>query len=179
MFVFSRFDIAPLASASVAQVHAAKLKTGEEVVVKVVRPGLKPIIGSDLAWLFILAKTAERNRDNALFVGFAPAEDPQIVISVMIENGELKGVVKNPNYRGISDQFWADPYAFTSPDGEPVLEFSARVVSLRGSSANTAMVNTPCAVVGRVMLKPGSTLRVLAVSTTCCRVMPGAAGPDE
>ena len=29
-------------------------------------------------------KTAERNRDNALFVGFAPAEDPQIVISVMI-----------------------------------------------------------------------------------------------
>ncbi|MGO3620588.1 MAG: penicillin-binding protein 2, partial [Pseudomonas helleri] len=36
-------------------------------------------------------KTAERNRDNALFVGFAPAEDPQIVISVMIENGEAGG----------------------------------------------------------------------------------------
>ena len=58
--VFSRFDIEPLASASVAQVHSAKLKTGEEVVVKVVRPGLKPIIGSDLAWLFILARVAER-----------------------------------------------------------------------------------------------------------------------
>jgi len=58
--VFARFDVAPLASASVAQVHAAQLKTGEEVVVKVVRPGLKPIIGSDLAWLFILAKIAER-----------------------------------------------------------------------------------------------------------------------
>lgn len=58
--VFSRFDVAPLASASVAQVHAARLKTGEEVVVKVVRPGLKTIIGSDLAWLFILAKIAER-----------------------------------------------------------------------------------------------------------------------
>ena len=58
--VFSRFDETPLASASVAQVHAARLKTGEEVVVKVVRPGLKPIIGQDLAWLFILARTAER-----------------------------------------------------------------------------------------------------------------------
>jgi ubiquinone biosynthesis protein len=58
--MFARFDVAPLASASVAQVHAAQLKTGEEVVVKVVRPGLKPIIGSDLAWLFILAKIAER-----------------------------------------------------------------------------------------------------------------------
>ncbi|RMN29774.1 putative protein kinase UbiB, partial [Pseudomonas cannabina] len=58
--VFSRFDETPLASASVAQVHAACLKTGEEVVVKVVRPGLKPIIGQDMAWLFILARIAER-----------------------------------------------------------------------------------------------------------------------
>ena len=58
--VFSRFDVEPLASASVAQVHAAQLKTGEEVVVKVIRPGLKPIIGQDLAWLFILARAAER-----------------------------------------------------------------------------------------------------------------------
>ncbi len=58
--VFSRFDVTPLASASVAQVHSARLKTGEEVVVKVVRPGLKPIISQDLAWLFILARTAER-----------------------------------------------------------------------------------------------------------------------
>ena len=58
--VFSRFDVEPLASASVAQVHAAQLKTGEEVVVKVIRPGLKPIIGQDLAWLFVLARAAER-----------------------------------------------------------------------------------------------------------------------
>lgn len=58
--VFSRFDITPLASASVAQVHAAQLRTGEEVVVKVVRPGLKPVISQDLAWLFLLARMAER-----------------------------------------------------------------------------------------------------------------------
>ncbi len=58
--VFSRFDVEPLASASVAQVHAARLKSGEEVVVKVVRPGLKPIIAADIAWLFLIAKGAER-----------------------------------------------------------------------------------------------------------------------
>ncbi len=58
--VFSRFDIEPLASASVAQVHAAQLKSGEEVVVKVIRPGLKPVIAQDLAWLFLLARAAER-----------------------------------------------------------------------------------------------------------------------
>jgi ubiquinone biosynthesis protein len=58
--VFSRFDVEPLASASVAQVHSAQLKSGEEVVVKVVRPGLKPVIGQDLAWLFLLARLAEK-----------------------------------------------------------------------------------------------------------------------
>jgi len=58
--VFNRFDIEPLASASVAQVHAAQLKNGEEVVVKVIRPGLKPVIAQDLAWLFLLARAAER-----------------------------------------------------------------------------------------------------------------------
>lgn len=58
--VFARFDNKPLASASVAQVHAAQLRSGEEVVVKVVRPNLRPIINQDLAWLFLLARTAER-----------------------------------------------------------------------------------------------------------------------
>lgn len=58
--VFARFDVEPLASASVAQVHAAQLKSGEEVVVKVIRPGLRPIIRSDLAWLFLAARIAEK-----------------------------------------------------------------------------------------------------------------------
>ena len=63
--VFCRFDVTPLASASMAQVHAAQLKTGEEVVVKVIRPGLRRVIGQDLAWLFILARTAERFSSDA------------------------------------------------------------------------------------------------------------------
>ncbi len=58
--VFARFDEQPMASASIAQVHAAQLKSGEEVVVKVIRPGLKPIIRQDLAWLFLLARMAEK-----------------------------------------------------------------------------------------------------------------------
>lgn len=58
--VFSRFEREPLASASVAQVHTAQLKSGEEVVVKVIRPNLEPVIRSDIAWLHILARTAER-----------------------------------------------------------------------------------------------------------------------
>ena len=57
---FARFDITPLASASIAQVHAAQLKSGEEVVVKVIRPNLLPVIKQDIAWLFLLARLAEK-----------------------------------------------------------------------------------------------------------------------
>ncbi|MGE3693492.1 MAG: AarF/UbiB family protein, partial [Novosphingobium sp.] len=41
--VFSEFSPVPLAAASIAQVYAARLKTGEEVVVKVRRPGIEAV----------------------------------------------------------------------------------------------------------------------------------------
>ncbi|MGH9035041.1 MAG: ABC1 kinase family protein, partial [Acidimicrobiia bacterium] len=47
--VFSAFDRKPLAAASIAQVHAARLVTGEEVVVKVQRPDVARLVRSDLA----------------------------------------------------------------------------------------------------------------------------------
>ncbi|MDY7560837.1 penicillin-binding protein 2 [Pseudomonas sp. 10B1] len=53
-------------------------------------------------------KTLERNRDNALFVGFAPAEKPKIVVSVMIENGEAGGRVAGPVVRQILDAWLLD-----------------------------------------------------------------------
>lgn len=52
--LFDRFDTAPLASASIAQVHAARLHTGEEVVVKVQRPTVATVVHRDIevmAWL--------------------------------------------------------------------------------------------------------------------------------
>ncbi|CAK0768708.1 ubiquinone biosynthesis protein UbiB [Gammaproteobacteria bacterium] len=58
--LFQTFDETPLASASVAQVHAARLHNGREVVVKVLRPGIRPIIRRDLALLYTLADLAQR-----------------------------------------------------------------------------------------------------------------------
>jgi ubiquinone biosynthesis protein len=57
--LFGRFDPAPLAAASIAQVHAATLPDGREVVVKVLRPGMREIIGRDLEVLHTLAGLAE------------------------------------------------------------------------------------------------------------------------
>ncbi|MCG8672158.1 MAG: ubiquinone biosynthesis regulatory protein kinase UbiB [Pseudomonadales bacterium] len=54
--LFSEFERKPLASASVAQVHTAVLPTGEDVVVKVVRPGIEKVVKRDVALLKSMAK---------------------------------------------------------------------------------------------------------------------------
>ena len=59
--LFAEFDREPLASASVAQVHGAKLPNGEEVVVKVIRPGIDKVIGKDIALMLHIARFLERN----------------------------------------------------------------------------------------------------------------------
>jgi ubiquinone biosynthesis protein len=57
--VFAWFDREPLAAASVAQVHAARLRSGAEVVVKVQRPGIRPVVEHDLDIVARLARTVE------------------------------------------------------------------------------------------------------------------------
>ena len=50
----------PLASASIAQVHGAILKTGEDVVIKVLRPDVLPVIKRDISLLYIIAELAAK-----------------------------------------------------------------------------------------------------------------------
>jgi ubiquinone biosynthesis protein len=57
---FAAFDEIPLAAASIAQVHAANLRDGTEVVVKVLRPGMHAVIQRDLEVLYALASLAQR-----------------------------------------------------------------------------------------------------------------------
>lgn len=58
--VFAEFDSQALAAASIAQVHAARLRSGEDVVVKLLRPGVRLRIERDLEVLYALARLAER-----------------------------------------------------------------------------------------------------------------------
>lgn len=58
--VFSDFNEQPLAAASIAQVHRATLKSGQQVVVKVQRPGIRGIIENDIGVLYQLAGLLEK-----------------------------------------------------------------------------------------------------------------------
>ena len=58
--LFAEFSPDPMASASVAQVHAATLPNGQKVVVKVLRPGIEKVIRQDLGLMYLMAGLLEK-----------------------------------------------------------------------------------------------------------------------
>ena len=59
--IFAQFEEQPLASASIGQVHKARLKDGKEAAVKVQRPGIERVIEVDLEIMMYLARLMERH----------------------------------------------------------------------------------------------------------------------
>ena len=59
--LFAYIDQVPLAAASIAQVHRARLNSGEDVVIKVRRPGIVEVVEADIGALMALAGLAERH----------------------------------------------------------------------------------------------------------------------
>ena len=95
--VFASFDRRPLAAASVAQVHAARLRSGAEVVVKVQRPGIRAVVERDLDIVARLARSLEGRTSWArsigareLAVGFADAVREEL--DFRIEAANMAGV---------------------------------------------------------------------------------------
>lgn len=67
------------------------------------------------------SKVQERHRDHALFIGFAPAERPQIAVAVMVENGESGSGVAAPVVKQVLDAW------LLGPDGELKPEYRVPV----------------------------------------------------
>ncbi|MCP4766826.1 MAG: ubiquinone biosynthesis regulatory protein kinase UbiB [Gammaproteobacteria bacterium] len=63
---FRQFDEKELASASIAQVYGAELHDGQQVIVKIVRPGIEALIRRDIAVLMMLAQMADRYWSEAI-----------------------------------------------------------------------------------------------------------------
>ncbi|MFQ6041813.1 MAG: ABC1 kinase family protein, partial [Candidatus Poribacteria bacterium] len=59
--IFMEFEQTPFAAASIAQVHRAKLNTGEPVVVKIQRPGIYQLVETDINILSAIAKLLEKH----------------------------------------------------------------------------------------------------------------------
>jgi ubiquinone biosynthesis protein len=73
--LFATFDQYPLAAASIAQVHRARLRDGDEVVVKVQRPDIERLVARDLDILRRLASAAEERADWARRIGSVALAD--------------------------------------------------------------------------------------------------------
>ena len=107
--VFERFDKEPLAAASIAQVHTATLKSGHEVIIKVLRPGVEKQIERDLAVLRLIANLADRHWEHAKRL--KPLEVVEEYENTIIDELDLMREAANcaqlkRNFQG-SDQLYA------------------------------------------------------------------------
>jgi ubiquinone biosynthesis protein len=103
---FESFDPQPLGSASIAQVHRARLKDGSTVVVKVQRPGVIQTINEDLNVLYFLAELLETYvEESRLF-------NPMDIVDEYFKTLELETnfAVEANNIRRFQENFATDPH---------------------------------------------------------------------
>lgn len=102
--IFESFEPNPLGSASIAQVHKAKLKSGEEIVIKVQRPGIVATINDDLSVLYFLAELIEK------YIEEARPFNPVGVVDEYFKTLELETnfLIEANNIRRFSENFQND-----------------------------------------------------------------------
>jgi penicillin-binding protein 2 len=82
------------------------------------KTGTAQVVGIRQGAKYDESRVAERHRDHALFVAFAPAEAPRIAVAVMVENGGHGGSTAAPMARAVFDYYLLGK----KPQGVPVLE---------------------------------------------------------
>ena len=95
-------------------------KVGESSVYRIAgKSGTAQVVAIRQGEKYDSAKLAERHRDHALFVAFAPVHDPKIAVAVMVENGESGSGVAAPVAKQVMDAWLLDE------DGKLKAEFTA------------------------------------------------------
>lgn len=135
--LYASFEAAPMASASVAQVHAATLHSGEEVVVKVVRPDIEPVIRQDIALLYTLARLVERHvQDGRRLRPVEVVNDYELVILDELDLGreaanasQLRRNFEGSNLVYVPKVYWdyscRDVFTMERISGIPVTDMAA------------------------------------------------------
>jgi ubiquinone biosynthesis protein len=111
---FAEFNRQPVASASVAQVHFARLHDGKEVAVKVLRPDIEPVIKRDLELLYALARlalrywpTARRLRPVEVVDEFAKTLADELDLMREAANAsQLRGNFENDSRMYVPEVYW-------------------------------------------------------------------------
>jgi penicillin-binding protein 2 len=87
----------PGGTAAVAGTGAAYVFAG--------KTGTSQVVGMKQGEKYVESKIQERHRDHALFIAYAPAENPKIALSVLVENGGHGGATAAPIARLVMDYF--------------------------------------------------------------------------
>lgn len=132
--VFAAFDPLTVASASVAQVHKARLHSGETVAVKIIRPNIRPVIENDLAlldtlanWLTVLWSDGRRLRPREVVAEFAKhLEDELDLMREAANCAQLGRNFKGSHLLAVPDVYWdyctPEVMVMTWMDGTPVAQ---------------------------------------------------------
>lgn len=95
-------------------------KVGDTAVYRIAgKSGTAQVVAIKQGEKYDSKKLNERHRDHALFVAFAPAENPQIVVAVMVENGESGSGVAAPVVKKVMDAWLLDEHGQLKPEFQP------------------------------------------------------------
>ncbi len=160
--VFSSVETEPLASASVAQVHAATLADGRPVVVKVQRPGAIAQVAADLDLLDQVTRSLDRNAGwaraiglNDLARGFAASLTEELDYRVEVDN--MAAVRASLAARGVRVPWVADAFCSSRLivmerfDGTPVAQASNLIAGLDAGVRTAAAQRLLDAVLGQIV----------------------------
>ncbi|MDD5240800.1 MAG: penicillin-binding protein 2 [Sulfuricella sp.] len=135
----SQAQLMPIKPAATLNLKPENLALVKEAMVSVTQPGgTAPRVGANAPYLiagksgtaqviaikqtekYVESKVSERNRDHALFIAYAPADDPKIAVAILVENGGHGGSTAGPIARTLLDFYLLGklPLPLTPPAAE-------------------------------------------------------------